>query len=109
MDQIASGYGHASDPHRRGLRHTYQEGPGFLFLATRGGRPPHQPPRGGVAATVRQRAYLVRVAREQGLTAALVLGRCSRASLFRWQAALIQGGLLALVPARRGPKLARTI
>ena len=29
-----------SDPHRRLRRHTYQEGPGFLFLATRGGRPP---------------------------------------------------------------------
>jgi hypothetical protein len=29
-----------ADPHRRLLRHTYQEGPGFLFLATRGGRPP---------------------------------------------------------------------
>ena len=29
-----------SDSHRRLPRHTYQEGPGFLFLATRGGRPP---------------------------------------------------------------------
>ncbi len=109
MEQIASGHGHLSDPHRRWLRHTYQEGPGFLFLATRGGRPPCQRPRGGAAATVRARAHLVRVAREQGVTAALALGHCSRASLFRWQAALIQGGLLGLVPATRGPKLARTV
>src|SRR5712692_3141407 len=109
MEQIASGHGQLSDPHRRWLRHTYQEGPGFLFLATRGGRPPCQRPRGGAAATVRARAHLVRVAREQGVTAALALGHCSRASLFRWQAALIQGGLLGLVPATRGPKLARTV
>ena len=32
-----------AEPHRRLLRHTYQEGPGFLFLATRGGRPPAPP------------------------------------------------------------------
>ena len=31
--------GTRSDPHRRPLRHTYQEGPGFLLLATQGGRP----------------------------------------------------------------------
>src|SRR5205807_1804841 len=28
-----------SDPHRRIRRHRYQEGPGFLFLATQNGRP----------------------------------------------------------------------
>jgi hypothetical protein len=39
--------GHEADPHRRLLRHTYQEGPGFLFLATRGGRPPQPAERRG--------------------------------------------------------------
>jgi len=43
MDQIVADFGHSKDPYRRWLRHTYQEGPGFLFLATRGGRPPKQP------------------------------------------------------------------
>ena len=40
MEEIRTGYGHQRDPARRWLRHTYQEGPGFRFLATRGGRPP---------------------------------------------------------------------
>src|SRR5207245_2411439 len=35
---------------------------------------------------------------------ALALGRCARASLFRWQAASDEGGLPALVPQRRGPR-----
>lgn len=36
--------------------------------------------------------------------AALALGRCSRRSLFRWQAAYARGGLPALVPQARGPR-----
>ena len=36
MDELRTE--HRKDPHRRLLRHTYQEGSGFLFLATRGGR-----------------------------------------------------------------------
>jgi hypothetical protein len=107
MDHIASGHGHLHDPHRRWLRHTYQEGPGFLFLATRGGRLPHSAPAASAAATVRARAHLLRVAREHSISAALALGQCSRASLFRWQSAFIQGGLRDLVPAPRGPRLAR--
>ena len=98
---------HIRDPHRRWQRHTYQEGPGFRFLATRGGRPPL-----GVAphddlAIVRDRARLVRILREEGIGAALALGRCSRASLFRWQAAYLRGGLAALVPERCGPRAPR--
>ena len=42
--------------------------------------------------------------REDGLDVALALGRCARASLFRWQAASDEGGLPALVPQRRGPR-----
>jgi transposase InsO family protein len=43
--------------------------------------------------------------REEGLVAALALGACSRASLFRWQAAYERGGLAALVPEPRGPRV----
>jgi transposase InsO family protein len=104
MDEIASDYGHTKDPHRRWLRHTYQEGPGFLFLATRGGRPPSRGRGHGDLTEIRRRARLLRVAREDGIAAALALGECSRASLFRWQAAYERGGLEGLRPLRRGPQ-----
>jgi hypothetical protein len=38
-----------AEPHRRLLRHTYQEGPDFLFLSARGGRPPGPAARRGLA------------------------------------------------------------
>jgi len=92
------------DPQRRWLRHTYQEGLGFRFLATRGGRPPRlDQPRSG-CEIVRARARLLRLVREQSLDAVLALAECSRRSLFRWQAAYARGGLAALVPERRGPR-----
>ncbi|MBI3521572.1 MAG: DDE-type integrase/transposase/recombinase [Chloroflexi bacterium] len=103
-DEIFAHHGHRGDPQRRWLRHTYQEGPGFRFLATRGGRPPAQTQRRSELALVRARSGLLRVMREEGLVAALALGRCSRASLFRWQGAYERGGLAALVPGRRGPR-----
>jgi len=103
-DEILVSHGHTRDPHRRWLRRTYQEGPGFRFLATRGGRPPREMAPRGDLAPVRERAKLVRVMREEGVVAALELGRCSRASLFRWQAAYERGGLAALMPERRGPR-----
>jgi transposase InsO family protein len=102
-DEILATHGHAKDSHRRWMRHTYQEGPDFLFLATRGGRPRLDRERRSGLGVVRQRARLVRVMREEGLAAALTLG-CSRASLFRWQAAYEERGLVALVPQRRGPR-----
>lgn len=49
------------DPHRRWLRRTYQEGPGFRFLATRGGRPPKPEPRRSALDLVRGRAKRLRV------------------------------------------------
>lgn len=99
MDELQAG--HRSDAHRRLLRHTYQEGPGFLFLATRGGRPPDPPPRLDLVG-LRFRARCVRVAREAGITAALDLG-ASRASLYRWRVRHETGGLKALVDRPRGP------
>ncbi len=95
------------DPHRRWLRHTYQEGPGFRFLATRGGRPPKPEPRRSALDVVRERAKRLRVMAEAGLGAALALGGCSRRGLFRWQAAYRAGGLAALVPAPYGPRVPR--
>ena len=91
------------DPHRRWLRHAYREGPGFRFLATRGGRPPSTGQLDPTVALIRQRARLVRIARADGITAALELGLCSRTSLWRWQRAFEQGGLAALVPGSRRP------
>ncbi len=104
-DAIFATWGHERDPHRRWLRHTYQEGPGFRFLATRGGRPPrNRAPRDNLMV-VRARARLVRTMHEEGLVAALAQGGCSRASLFRWQAAYAHGGLAALIPQPYGPRM----
>ena len=94
-----------SDRHRRPLRNRYQEGPGFLFLATSGGRPPGPPtredPRG-----LRFRIRCVRTALEQGIAAALALG-ASRTSLFRWRRRYAEGGIEALRDQRRGPSRER--
>jgi transposase InsO family protein len=92
---------HASDPHRRPLRHTYQEGLGFLFLATRGGRPPVARVREDLAG-LRFRIRSVRTAIDEGLAAALALG-VSRASLHRWRGRYAVGGIEALRQRPRGP------
>jgi len=101
MDELSRD--HAKDPHRRLLRHTYQEGPGFLFLATRGGRPPgrrrvEQPDVG----SLRLRARAVRIACDDGIAAALALG-VSRASLHRWRLRYAADGLEGLIGHPRGP------
>ena len=93
--------GTRSDPHRRPLRHTYQEGPGFLFLATRGGRPPGPRVREDLTA-LRFRIRCVRTAEEEGVAAALALG-ARRTNLFRWRGRYAIGGLEALRHRRRGP------
>lgn len=103
MDDIQTS--HRSDPHRRLLRHTYQEGPGFLFLATRGGRPPGPTDRLDVAG-LRLRARAVRFARKDGIASALALG-VSRASLHRWRLLYDAGGLAALIDRPRGPARVR--
>jgi transposase InsO family protein len=94
-----------AEPHRRLLRHTYQEGPGFLLLATRGGRPPGPSLRSDPAC-LRRRLRCVRVARDEGIAAALDLG-VSRASLHRWRIRYAAGGLDALVDRPRGPQRER--
>ena len=90
-----------SDPHRRPLRHTYQEGPGFLFLATRGGRPPRSR-QGEDLVGLRFRIRCVRTAEEEGIAAALDLG-VSRATLHRWRRRYVTAGLEGLRQGRRGP------
>src|SRR6266849_10050759 len=104
MDEIFGDAQKLRDPARRWLRHTYQEGPGFRFLATRGGRPAGARSTSRDLATVRTRARLVRIAREDGLAAALERGECSRMTLWRWQQAYARGGLGGLVPERLGPR-----
>src|SRR6266542_3713804 len=99
MDELPTH--HRFDPHRRLLRHTYQEGRGFLFLATRGGRPPSRPATRDLAG-LRFRARCVRLAREAGIGAALALG-ASRASVHRWRDRYEAGGLEALLDRPRGP------
>jgi transposase InsO family protein len=93
--------GTRSDPHRRPLRHTYQQGPGFLFLATQGGRPPKPPLREDLTG-LRFRIRCVRTALEEGVAAALALG-VSRTSLHRWRGCCAEGGLEALRHGPRGP------
>ena len=90
-----------SDPHRRLLRHTYQEGPGFLFLATRGGRPPGPPIREDLKG-LRFRIRCVRTALTEGIGAALALG-VGRASLHRWRLRYATAGLEGLRQRPRGP------
>lgn len=104
-DAILGTPAHQRDPKRRWLRNRYQEGPGFRFLATRGGRPPGPVRRSDPVAVVRRRARALRVWRDEGLRAALAVARTSRASLFRWRAAFDAGGLAALAPLARGPRV----
>jgi transposase InsO family protein len=91
-----------SDRHRRPLRNRYQEGPGFLFLATSGGRPPGTPRREDLGG-LRFRIRCVRTALTEGIAAALALG-VSRTSLFRWRRRYAEGGIEALRHDRRGPR-----
>ncbi len=104
MEEIAGAPRKIHDPDRRWLRHTYQEGPGFRFLATRGGRPPQPDRSRSHISVVRERARILRTVRDDGLAAALELGGCSRMTLWRWQQAYAAGGLAALVPQPYGPR-----
>ncbi len=49
-----------SDPRRLPRRNHYQEGPGFLFVATQGGRPPEATARSREAGVVRRRRRALR-------------------------------------------------
>lgn len=91
-----------SDPGRLPRRNHYQEGPGFLFLATQGGRPPAAEVAPGVASVVRFRAGALRRwhAGEPATQVAAELG-VGRATLYRWQERYEEHGLEGLVDAPR--------
>jgi len=86
-----------SDPRRLPRRNHYQEGPGFLFLATQGGRPLRSRQVLRPAQVVRRRRAALR--RWEGgdaiATICAELG-CSRASLYRWRDRYRAEGLAGL-------------
>ena len=69
-----------SDPGRLPRRNHYQEGPGFLFLATQGGRPLEADVAADVASVIRLRAAALRRWHE-GDPATQVGGRVRRRCL----------------------------
>ena len=87
-----------ANPRRLPRRNHYQEGPGFLFVATQGGRPPDDLSPSRPAAIVRRRRAALRrwAAGEPLETVCAELG-CSRASLFRWRSRYATGGLAGLL------------
>ena len=91
-----------SDPRRLPRRNHYQEGPGFLFLATQGGRPPHSPGTPRPAQVVRRRRAALRrwEAGEPMATICAEVG-CSRASLYRWRDRYRGAGLAGLLDRYR--------
>ena len=91
-----------SDPRRLVRRNRYQEGPGFLFIATQNGRPAAEVARPSLDE-LRRRMHAVRHAQEHGVELACLEVGCSRASLYRWRAAFETGGIAALQPASRRP------
>ncbi len=91
-----------ANPRRLPRRNHYQEGPGFLFVATQGGRPPEADGGRDRAAVVRRRrAALRRWADGESLATICAEMGCSRASLFRWRARFDEGGIEALLDRPR--------
>ncbi len=87
-----------SDPRRLPRRNHYQEGPGFLFVATQGGRPPARPAVPGVAAVVRRRRRALQRWRDGEAVESICRATgCSRATLFRWRTRFERDGLAGLV------------
>ena len=97
-----------ADPHCSVRRHGYQEGPGFLFLATQNGRPRRRTNQADSLARVRFRMRAVRLAKELGPQAACCETGCSNASLFRWLAAFEAAGIAGLVEESRRPHRTRS-
>jgi transposase InsO family protein len=97
----------ATDPRRRLRRNHYQEGPGFLFLATQNGRPEiHPGPRRGLDY-VRARMRVVRMTVELGVEAAARLSGVPRRSVHRWLSLFEARGIAGLVNQSRRPARVR--
>jgi transposase InsO family protein len=91
-----------SNPRRLPRRNHYQEGPGFLFVATQGGRPPDgETVRAEAQVVRRRRAALRRWNEGESVTAICAELGCSRASLFRWRARSEADGLAGLLDRTR--------
>ena len=91
-----------ANPRRLPRRNHYQEGPGFLFVATQGGRPPEAAVRREQAPIVRRRrAALGRWADGEAVTSVCAELGCSRASLFRWRTRYEADGLAGLLDRPR--------
>lgn len=91
-----------SDPRRLPRRNHYQEGPGFLFLATQGGRPPRAVSQASPAATVRRRRRALHEWASGGsITEVIARAGCSRATLFRWRDRFEAGGIAGLLDRPR--------
>ncbi len=93
-----------ADPRRWVRRHRYQEGPGFLFVATQGGRPAGDLVRPGHLQRVRRRMHAVRVARQTGVDAACSELGCGRSALYEWLAAFEAEGIVGLLEASKRPR-----
>jgi len=91
-----------SDPRRLPRRNHFQEGPGFLFLATENGRPPATRRPDRLAAIVRRRHAALR-AWTEGAALAEVCAHyeCGRASLFRWRDRFAAQGIAGLIDRYR--------
>ena len=91
-----------ANPRRLPRRNHYQEGPGFLFVGTQGGRRPSARSDRDRAATVRQRrAALRRWTDGAPIASVCAETGCSRATLFRWRARFERGGIEALLDRPR--------
>jgi transposase InsO family protein len=94
---------HRSDPKRWERRHHYQAGPGFMFLATQGGRPSESRPSASQLDQVRRRMRAVRLARQKGVHAASHQLSCSPRAVRYWLAAYEAAGIAGLVSDSRRP------
>jgi hypothetical protein len=91
-----------ANPRRPPRPNRYQEGPGFLFVATQGGREPEVVARRAQTRILRRRPAALRrwADGEPIATICAELGG-SRATLFRWRTRYQAGGLEALLDRPR--------
>jgi len=99
--------------HRLPFRRHFQEGPGFRFLATQGGRPPRDRARADLARLrfrarcVRRHDELIGLVADPTAQVVAELG-CAPRTLRRWVRRFATGGLAALQDGDRRPHLVRT-
>src|SRR5260221_8926610 len=97
----------ATDPHRRLRRNHYQEGPGFLFLATQNGRPEIRSQSHSGLDYVRARIRVVRMTLELGVEATVRQTGVPRRSVHRWVSLFEAGGIAGFLNQSQRPVRAR--